>query len=391
MTIFKWFSTGLLALPLWQVAAAGLVTTHLTIIAVTVYLHRNQTHHALTLHPLPAHCFRFWLWLTTGMVTREWVAVHRSHHAHCESELDPHSPRTKGIGTVLLRGAELYRAAAADPVLVHRYGTGAPDDWIERRLYSRYTWQGVAVLLIAYVAAFGVIGLTLWAIHMLWIPVLAAGVVNGLGHYTGYRNFDGPDASANLMPLGLLIGGEELHNNHHALPTSAKFSVRWFEFDAGWVYVRLLVWLRLASVRPLAAPLTLRAEPCVPTIGTLHQVLCNRAILTRQLSACAVAALRIQRNTLRQALSAPALARIEALLARTPGRLGHDEEAELACFCAMHPGFEQIQELRRGFEALWHRSAAPPAELLLQLSAWCAAAGHVRPLGRFANHLIRYG
>ena len=391
MTILEWLSTGLLALPLWQVAVAGLVATHLTIIAVTVYLHRNQTHHALTLHPLPAHCFRFWLWFTTGMVTREWVAVHRSHHAHCESELDPHSPRIKGIGTVLLRGAELYRAAVADPVLVRRYGAGAPDDWIERRLYSRYTWQGVAILLIIYVAAFGVLGLTLWAIHMLWIPLLAAGVVNGLGHYAGYRNFDGPDASANLMPLGLLIGGEELHNNHHALPTSAKFSVRWFEFDAGWAYVRLLVWLRLASVRPPAAPLTLCAEPCAPTIGTLRQVLCNRAMLTRQLNACAVAALRVQRNALRQALSAPVLVMLEALLARTPGRLDPDEEAELSGFCAMYPGFEQIQELRRGFEALWNRSAAPPAELLLQLSAWCAAAGHVRPLRRFANHLMRYG
>lgn len=391
MTILEWLSTGLLALPLWQVAAAGLAATHLTIIAVTVYLHRNQTHHALTLHPLPAHCFRFWLWLTTGMVTREWVAVHRSHHAHCESELDPHSPRTRGIGTVLLRGAELYRAAAADPALVRRYGAGAPDDWIERRLYSRYIWQGVAILLLAYIAVFGVIGLTLWAIHMLWIPLLAAGVVNGLGHYAGYRNFDGPDAAANLMPLGLLIGGEELHNNHHALPTSAKFSVRWFEFDAGWAYVRLLVWLRLASVRPPAAPLTLRAEPGAPTIDTLHQVLCNRAILTRQLNACAVAALRGQRSTLRQALSAPALARMEALLARTPGRLDREEEAELTHFCAVHPSFEQIQEQRRSFEALWNRSAAPPAELLLRLSAWCAAAGELGPLSSFANHLRRYG
>ena len=202
------------------------MTTHVTIVAVTVYLHRCQTHRALTLHPAVAHCFRFWLWLTTGMVTREWVAVHRCHHAHCETEKDPHSPVVVGINQVLWRGAELYRDATSDPALAERYGGGGPADWLERRIYGHYTWQGVGLLLLIELVLFGALGLTLWACQMMWIPFLAAGVVNGLGHYTGYRNYDCKEAATNIVPFGLLIGGEELHNNHHTFPTSAKFSVR---------------------------------------------------------------------------------------------------------------------------------------------------------------------
>jgi stearoyl-CoA desaturase (delta-9 desaturase) len=243
---------GLLALSPWEVVLATLAMTHLTIVAVTVYLHRAQAHRALQLHPAVAHVFRFWLWLTTGMVTRQWVAVHRKHHAHCETSRDPHSPVVLGIRQVFWRGAELYMAAAKNPDDVARYGKGTPDDWLERHVYQRFSWYGVAVMLILDLLLFGVYGLTVWAVQMLWIPVLAAGVINGFGHHWGYRNFETSDASTNLSPWGILIGGEELHNNHHAFPSSARLSMRRLEFDIGWVYIRLLSWLRLARVKRVA-------------------------------------------------------------------------------------------------------------------------------------------
>lgn len=277
----QWMVDGLLAWPWWKLLMVGLVTTHATIVAVTIYLHRYQTHRALTLHPAVAHCFRFWLWLNTGMVTREWVAVHRCHHAQCETANDPHSPLQVGIEEVLWRGTELYRKAASDAGLVARYGGGGPDDWLERRIYGRYTGQGVGLLLAIELLLFGALGLTLWAFQMMWIPFLAAGVVNGLGHYVGYRNYDCKEAATNIVPWGLLIGGEELHNNHHTFPTSAQFSVRWFEVDIGWLYIALLRWLRLASLRRPPRPMKRCPGQFAPTFATLKVVLANRAVLMR--------------------------------------------------------------------------------------------------------------
>lgn len=235
----------------WQILLYTLGVTHTTIAAVTIFLHRAQAHRALELHPVAAHFFRFWLWLTTGMVTRAWVAIHRKHHAWVETPDDPHSPQTRGIGTVLLQGGELYRAEAANTETLTKYGHSTPDDWLERRVYSRLLWQGVGLMLTIDVLFFGVIGLTVWAVQMLWIPVNAAGVINGLGHWWGYRNFDPADASTNIVPWGIVIGGEELHNNHHTYPTSAKFSVKYWEFDIGWAYIRILSTLRLATVKHL--------------------------------------------------------------------------------------------------------------------------------------------
>jgi len=211
-----------------------LATTHVTIVAVTVFLHRAQAHRALDLHPIPAHFFRFWLWLGTGMLTKQWVAIHRKHHAKCETPDDPHSPQTRGLDAVLWRGAELYRAEAKNEETLRKFGHGTPDDWIERHLYSRYTWQGVGLMLLLDLALFGAIGAAVWAVQMVWIPFWAAGVVNGVGHFWGYRNFESSDASTNLVPWGLVIGGEELHNNHHTYPTAAKFAVKPYEFDLGW-------------------------------------------------------------------------------------------------------------------------------------------------------------
>jgi fatty-acid desaturase len=245
----EWLGHGLWDIAWWQVVLYTLVTTHITIAAVTIFLHRTQTHRAMDLGPIPSHFFRFWLWIGTGMVTKEWVAIHRKHHAKCETQDDPHSPQVKGIDEVLWRGAELYRAESKNKETMERYGHGTPDDWIERNLYSRYSWQGVGLMLILNLALFGTLGMAVWAVQMLWIPITAAGIINGIGHYWGYRNFEAPDASRNIMPWGLIIGGEELHNNHHTYPTSAKFSVKKYEFDIGWIYIQALQKLGWAKVK----------------------------------------------------------------------------------------------------------------------------------------------
>ena len=243
---------GLLGASWWQIVLFTLVVTHVTIAAVTIFLHRSQAHRALDLHPVVSHFFRFWLWLTTGMVTKEWVAIHRKHHAKCETEEDPHSPVTRGIKTVLLTGSELYRAEAKVGETLKKYGHGTPDDWIERHLYSRFSWQGVALMLIVNLLLFGAVGATVWAVQMLWIPIHAAGIINGIGHFWGYRNFEAADASTNISPWGILIGGEELHNNHHTYPNSAKLSVKKWEFDMGWAWIKLFGFLRLAKVQRVA-------------------------------------------------------------------------------------------------------------------------------------------
>jgi stearoyl-CoA desaturase (delta-9 desaturase) len=244
---------GVWRLSWWQVLIFTLVVTHITIASVTIFLHRTQAHRAMELGPIPSHFFRFWLWLTTGMVTKEWVAIHRKHHAKCETPDDPHSPQTRGIETVFWQGAELYRAEAKNKETLAKFSHGTPDDWIERNLYTRFSWQGVALMLIINVTLFGALGATVWAVQMLWIPVTAAGIINGIGHYWGYRNFEAPDASTNISPWGLIIGGEELHNNHHTYPTSAKFSVKRYEFDLGWAYIRAMQaigWARVKKVPP---------------------------------------------------------------------------------------------------------------------------------------------
>ena len=248
VTILQWLNDGLWQLSVPAIVLYTLVVTHITIVTVTVYLHRHASHRALDLHPALAHFFRFWNWMTTGMVTVEYAAVHRKHHAKCETEEDPHSPQVMGLGRIMRAGAEAYGEAVTEETL-KRYGAGCPDDWIERNLYQRFRSGGVALMLIIDLALFGVIGLTVWAVQMLWIPFFAAGVINGIGHYWGYRNFECPDAARNIAPWGILIGGEELHNNHHTYPNSAKLSVKSWEFDIGWCWIRLFEILGLAKAR----------------------------------------------------------------------------------------------------------------------------------------------
>ena len=368
-----------------------LAATHVTIVAVTVYLHRHQAHRALFLHPVVAHFFRFWLWLTTGMVTREWVAIHRKHHAHCERPGDPHSPRQAGLSTVLLRGAELYRTASRDTDAIARYAAGCPDDWIERRLYGRFTWQGVGLLLVIDVALFGVIGLSVWGVQMLWIPVLAAGVINGAGHAIGYRNFDCQEAATNILPLGLLIGGEELHNNHHTFACSAKLSVKWYEFDVGWMYIRVLEWLQLAKARPLPAAPGIHWRHAAVDAATLRAVLSNRARVMAALNA------RLKPLWRRELRSIPldnGLDRRTALrlLSRDPGYLDGDEQGRLVGLLAASDYLRRVQALREQLAQLWQRSLASEEQLLEALSAWCtkAAADKCAQMRSFALELRGY-
>jgi len=266
---------GLLDLSPWQVVGATLLMTHLTIISVTVFLHRHQAHRALELHPLMSHLFRLWLWLTTGMRTREWVAIHRKHHVKCETEEDPHSPQVLGLKRVMWQGAELYRQEAEVSETLEKYGKGTPDDWLERHVYH-YSFAGIGLMMLIDLLLFGAAGLTVWAVQMVWIPFWAAGVINGVGHYWGYRNYECPDASTNIAPWGILIGGEELHNNHHTFPNSAKLSSKRWEFDIGWMYIRLMEMLGLARVKKVARrPLLGEPKPTLD-MDTVRAVLTHR-------------------------------------------------------------------------------------------------------------------
>ena len=275
-TLLNFFAHGLVHASLGAMVLYLLVVTQLTILSVTLYLHRSQAHRGVDFHPAIAHFFRFWAWLTTAMVTKQWVAVHRKHHAKVETEEDPHSPMIFGIRRVFWQGVELYRVAASDKATEEKYGRGTPDDWIERNLYARFPDAGPTLLALISIALFGFWGLAIWAIQMLWIPFWAAGFVNGLGHYWGYRNFESADTSTNLLPWGLWIGGEELHNNHHAFPSSAKFALRKFEVDIGWVVIRLLAALHLAKVLRVAPSLDVRPNVHLPDSETLRAVLTHR-------------------------------------------------------------------------------------------------------------------
>jgi len=386
-------SRGLLDWNAWAIVAWTLALTHVTIAAVTIYLHRCQAHRALTLHPAASHVFRFWLWLTTGMVTREWVAVHRKHHARCEIDGDPHSPAVFGIRRVLAQGSELYRIEAANPVTVAQYGAGTPDDWVERHVYSRFVWQGVGLMLVIDVALLGVIGLTVWAIQMLWIPVTAAGIINGLGHWWGYRNYDGPHAATNIGPLGLLIGGEELHNNHHTYPTSARLSSRWFEFDVGWLYIRLLQACGLARVTRVA-PRPRRAMPKPEAdLHTLHAIIANRhEVMARYARMLRRAFRQEARQVHAVAFDKHYLAQVDRLLRRDPGLVPAEQAATLALFLRHRNALLTMQQLRAELAELWQRQHAAPEELLAHLRQWCERAelSGIGMLREFAARLRSY-
>jgi stearoyl-CoA desaturase (delta-9 desaturase) len=392
--VLRWLASGMLAWGPWQIVAYTAATTHLTIVAVTVYLHRCQAHRALDLHPVVSHAFRFWLWIATGMVTREWVAIHRKHHACCEREGDPHSPQLFGLRKVLLQGTELYRAQARDAALVQRYGQGTPDDWLERHVYGVLSWQGVGVLLVADVAMFGIIGLTVWAVQMLWIPVTAAGIVNGVGHYLGYRSFDGPTAAANIVPLGVVIGGEELHGNHHAFPTSARLSVRWFEFDIGWAYIRVLAWAGLARVRNLAPrPPSRRAPPAALSAATVDRIIACRQHVMRAYGQMAIRAFRDELRCSSTRLGVHERRRAERLLRRDPDYMSAEQRGALDALAGRYRALTSALCMRAELRQLWQERQIDPREALARLAAWCERAERagVPALQAFAARLRAYG
>ncbi|WP_027014630.1 DesA family fatty acid desaturase [Comamonas composti] len=376
-TALDWMAHGLWQLSWWQLVLYALVTTHITIAGVTIFLHRSQAHRSLELGPVPSHFFRLWLWLGTGMVTKQWVAIHRKHHAKCETVDDPHSPQTRGLITVLARGAELYRSEAANEETLKKFGHGTPDDWLERHLYSRRSIWGPSLMLVINVLLFGAIGLTIWAVQMAWIPFWAAGVVNGLGHFWGYRNFEAADASTNLVPWGLIIGGEELHNNHHTYPTSAKFSVKRYEFDLGWTYIRAMQALGWAKVKKTPPRLRMGAVKPVADEKTLEAVIANRY----EVMAGYARGVRVAVQQELKALKAHA-PKADTSMLRTARRWLHRDndkvparaQRQLAQARAAHPVLDQMLLMREDLRQLWLNTTLTREQLIAHLQLWCQKA-----------------
>jgi stearoyl-CoA desaturase (Delta-9 desaturase) len=377
--MINWLAHGLLDAAWWQVVVFALVATHITIAAVTIFLHRAQAHRALELHAIPSHFFRFWLWLTTGMVTKEWAAIHRKHHAKCETEEDPHSPQTRGIKAVLLTGSEMYRAEAKNLETIEKYGNGTPDDWIERNLYTRYSWQGVGVMLLINLMLFGAIGAAVWALQMAWIPITAAGIINGIGHWWGYRNFEASDASTNISPWGIIIGGEELHNNHHTYPTSAKLSVKPYEFDIGWAYIRGLEMLGLAKVRKTVPLLKLGSVKPVADGKTLEAIIANRyevmakyARNLRHASSVEVARLKAEGSASAAKLANMRLA--SRWVHRDDDKIPTAVKAQVALAVEHSPRLAKLVAMREELRSLWTRTNVSAEQLVVDLQLWCKKA-----------------
>ncbi|MHB1351914.1 MAG: DesA family fatty acid desaturase [Thiobacillus sp.] len=369
--------SGLLDIPWWGLVLVALGLTHVTIAAVTIFLHRSQAHRAVDLHPVVSHFFRFWLWLTTGMVTREWVSIHRKHHARCETPEDPHSPQTRGLKKVFWEGSELYRAEAKVAETLEKYGHGTPDDWVERNVYSRHSAKGIVLMMAIDLALFGPIGLTIWAVQMAWIPVTAAGVINGVGHYWGYRNFACEDASTNILPWGILIGGEELHNNHHAYGTSARLSNKWYEFDIGWLYIKLMSYAGLATVRRVAPTVKWQAPKPLCDLDTLQAIITHRYdVMSRFVksvradSAAEIAKLGAGAN-LPQNWNFDSFRR---WLHKEPADLAADDRAALHTLLGRSERLQTVYRMRQELAAIWGRSTASREQLLEQLQAWCKRA-----------------
>lgn len=383
--------SGFLDLPWWGYLLATLAMTHVTIAGVTIFLHRHQAHRALELGLLPSHFFRLWLWLTTGMVTREWAAIHRKHHAKCETPEDPHSPQVVGLNRVLWTGVFLYVKESRNPDTTERYGHGTPDDWLERKLYTPLHKLGVVVMLGIDVALFGVWpGVLIWVVQMVWIPFWAAGVVNGIGHFWGYRNFACADASTNFFPLGILIGGEELHNNHHAFATSAKLSNKWYEFDIGWLYIRMMELLGVARVKKVAPKPRLGAVRPAIDLDMLQAVVTHRYDVLarylktlRQLAAEEFAQLKIDAREGRT---------IKRLLGADGAALPGPQKERLTALLARSERLARGYAMRAELEALWARSSASHDQLVKQLQDWVAHAEQsgIRQLEEFSRRLRSY-
>ena len=383
---------GLIDLPVWGYVVVALVFTHITIAGVTIYLHRCQAHRALDLHPAVSHFFRFWLWLTTGMVTREWVAVHRKHHAFVETPGDPHSPQVHGIRKVLFQGAELYRQSCKDPETIARYSHGTPDDWMERNVYLPHSGHGYFLMLLVNLALFGPLGLTIWAVQMAWIPIFAAGVINGLGHWAGYRKYQTPDTSTNIVPWGILIGGEELHNNHHAFASSARFSMRWWEFDIGWMYIQIMSAFGLARVKKVAPKPILDPSKLTPDMDTVSAVISNRFHLMAQYARTVLGSVYLDEMKRLDGEKSTVLRRARALLTYEESVLSKESRVWLEKALAESDALNTVYRYRARLQDIWQERSASQESLLQALQAWCreAEASGIRALQDFARTLPRY-
>ena len=384
--------SGLFNLPWWGYVVVTLVFTHITIAAVTIYLHRHSAHRALDLHPVVSHFFRCWLWLTTGMETKQWTAVHRKHHARCETPEDPHSPVVYGIKKVMWEGADLYKLESKNPETLERFGQGTPDDWMERNVYKPHSVAGIATMMVINLALFGFIGMTIWAVQMMWIPFFAAGIVNGVGHYWGYRNFQAEDASRNIVPWGIIIGGEELHNNHHAYPSSAQLSNKWWEFDIGWMYIRIMSMLSLAHVKKIAPKVTLAASKNQCDQDTLHAVIMSRYdVLTKyarslkQTCTDEIAQLKARAVRVDRAM-------VKRWMQSDEQKLSALERERMKEVLSNSKTLHTVLSMRQELTALWQRSTATKEQLVHQLEDWChrAEASGIVALSDFSRHLRRY-
>jgi stearoyl-CoA desaturase (delta-9 desaturase) len=386
---------GLIALPWWGYVVVALVFTHITIASVTIYLHRHQAHRALDLHPIISHFFRFWLWLTTGMVTKEWAAIHRKHHAKCETAEDPHSPQVLGISKVLREGSELYRAEAKNQETLSKYGHGTPSDWIERHLYTPHSARGIVLMLIINTLLFGPLGITIWAVQMMWIPITAAGIINGIGHYWGYRNYEAADASTNIVPWGILIGGEELHNNHHTFASSAKLSSKWWEFDIGWFYIRTLETFGLARVKKIPPELTYDKAKDHIDLETVKAVITARFVVMSQFAREVMA--RVHRDELRNLdpndkTRLSLLKPVRRLMVREPRLLDEAARTRLQKALEQNQALQTVYAMKQKLADVWQRSATTQENLIQALQDWCqeAEATGIHALREFSNKLRTY-
>ena len=365
---------GLVPLPWWGYVLLTLLWVHITLMAITLYFHREQAHRSVDLHPAVRHFFRFWLWLSTGAPTKEWVAVHRKHHALCEREGDPHSPVVFGLKRVVLEGAELYIDEARKPETLEKYGKGTPDDWLERNVYARFDYLGIGLLVVLDVLLFGAAGIIMLAIQLASMPVLAAGIINGVCHAKGYRNFETNDASTNLWPIGLFIGGEELHNNHHAFPTSAKFSLRRGELDMGWLHLKVLSALGLAKVRRVATEPDLGASKDAPDLETLRSILINRMhVLRAYMHHVTLPVLKRECDTL-GTNARSVLPKVRRWLTWQPQMLEESERKRLGELTDELPAFELVLQFRNELKKLWEGAHTSNERLLEDFRLWCRSA-----------------
>ncbi len=383
---------GILDISFWGFIIALLIMTHLTIMGVTLYLHRCQTHRGIDLHPIVSHFFRFWIWLTSGMETKIWVAIHRKHHAHCETTDDPHSPMILGIKRLLLEGAELYRAEAKNPETMEKYGAGTPDDWLERNVYTRHSAKGVVLMLLLDLLLFGIPGITMWALQMIWIPFFAAGVINGIGHYWGYRNFEVPDASRNISPIAWFLGGEELHNNHHTYGTSAKFSVKWWEFDIGWGYIQVLRFFGLAKVRHMAPkPVVVEGKTQIDK-DTVVALLRNRFQVMSRYSKDVLIPVFNQEKAKAGAASRALLAKAKSVLSLERSLVPEVRRQQIAELLQDYSHLDMVYQYQQKLLDIWEWTTASNKELIDAIQEWCrqAEATGIEALQEFSRKIRSY-